>query len=58
MARRYRKRSKRKQEESLGELLATATAIITLITISATVLNSLRKRQESSCMTAQSLRSS
>jgi restriction system protein len=30
MARRYRKRSKRKQEESLGELLATATAIITL----------------------------
>lgn len=134
MARRYRKRSKRKQEESLGELLATATAIITLfvtkgnlvatlimmlivgvgvpliikvykqnkkkeryltsgmadidqmsgeefeellkyhfqeqglitthrellyspITISATVLNSLRKRQESSCMTAQSLRS-
>lgn len=30
MARKYRKRSKRKQEESLGELLATATAIITL----------------------------
>lgn len=30
MTRRYRKKRKRKQEESLGELLATATAIITL----------------------------